>query len=111
MLVSVLILSGLLGVQELPAATTPAIPSVVSPQATAELTPTNLTPQATPQRPRLICETRALTGRRLESRICYTPEQLAALKEAKRKEAEEIVARGIIQNDALAAGGPPRPGG
>lgn len=72
--------------------------------------PAAVSPQGRQQRPQLVCETRALTGRRLERRICYTPEQLAALKEAKRKEAEEIVGRGLIQNDILAAGGPARPG-
>jgi hypothetical protein len=61
--------------------------------------------QAAPERPRRICESRAPTGRRLEQRICYTPEQYAAMIEAKRKEAEEIQARGNIQNDAKAAGG------
>jgi len=55
--------------------------------------------QQTPNRAGRICERRAPTGSRLDRRICYTPEQYAALFEAKRKEAEEIQGRGNIQND------------
>lgn len=80
------------------AAQTPAAPGVeasapVSPQSAGALQ------RAEPQRPRRICETRAPTGRRLQQRICYTPEEHAALIEAKRREAEEIVGSRSIQND------------
>ena len=57
-------------------------------------TPSAPTPQPAPQRQRQICETRALTGRRLEQRICYTPEQHARLVAAKRREADEVLAGG-----------------
>lgn len=67
------------------------IPAATPPTAAAQ--------QPEPVRARRICETRAPTGRRLEQRICYTPEQHAALVEAKRREAEEIVGARSIQND------------
>jgi hypothetical protein len=42
----------------------------------------------------------------LVRRICYTPEELAALIKAKRTEGEELTGGGNIQNDRTAAGGP-----
>jgi hypothetical protein len=93
MMFGMIILSGMLATQQAPAPSALASPQVAPPAQTA------------PQQPQRICETRALTGRRLEQRICYTPEQYAAMVEAKRREAEELVARGHIQNDAKAAGG------
>ncbi|TFW11158.1 hypothetical protein EGY25_15960 [Brevundimonas intermedia] len=88
-----IILTGMLAMQQAPAPSAPTSPQAAPPT------------QAAPQRPRRICESRAPTGRRLEQRVCYTPEQYAAMVEAKRKEAEELQAGGNIQNDAKAAGG------
>lgn len=76
-------------------------------QASAQTPPVAATPPpqtgATQQQPapraRRICEQRAPTGRRLEQRICYTPEQYAALVEAKRKEARELQGGNNVQND------------
>lgn len=89
-----IILTGMLTMQQAPA---PSAPAAVAQTAPA--------PDTAPRRPPRICENRAPTGRRLEQRICYTPEQYAAMVAAKRKEAEEITASGNIQNDATANGG------
>ena len=88
-----ILLTGMLAMQQ---ASAPGAPAAAQPSPTA---------QAAPQRPRRICETRAPTGRRLQQRICYTPEQYDAMVAAKRKEAEEITAGGNIQNDARSGGG------
>ena len=82
MILNVAFFAAALMAQDQPTASAPA---------TAQPAPTA---QAAPQRPRRICETRAPTGRRLQQRICYTPEQHAALVAAKRKEAEDVVAGG-----------------
>lgn len=76
-----------------PAAQTP-------PVGAAGQAPVQSEPQAAPERPQRagrICERRAVTGRRLEQRVCYTPEQHAAMVEAKRREAEEIVGQANTQ--------------
>lgn len=96
MILNVAFFAAALMAQDQPAASAPA---------TAQPAPAT---QAAPQRPRRICESRAPTGRRLEQRVCYTPEQYAAIAEAKRREAEEMVGRGIIQDDRRAEGGIPR---
>ncbi|WP_291537459.1 hypothetical protein [Brevundimonas sp.] len=98
MILTVLFIAGALAFQDRPATSAPAAVAA-QPEPPA---------QTAPQRPRRICETRALTGRRLEQRICYTPEQYAEMVAIKRREAEEMVARGINQDDARAAGGIPR---
>lgn len=65
--------------------------------------------QPAPARARRICERRALTGRRLEQTICYTPEQYAALVQAKRKELEDIQSRNNVQYDRTIVGINPGP--
>lgn len=92
-MLGMIVLATTLGMQQTPP---PSGPTTVQPAPTT---------QAAPERPRRICESRAPTGRRLEQRVCYTPEQYTAMVEAKRREAEELQARGNIQNDAKAAGG------
>ncbi|WP_428153093.1 hypothetical protein [Brevundimonas sp.] len=74
-------------------AQTPPVTTAPSPQTGATQQ------QPAPPRARRICEQRAPTGRRLEQRICYTPEQYAALVEAKRKEAQELQGGNNVQND------------
>ncbi|MEA3473962.1 MAG: hypothetical protein ACJAVC_000978 [Brevundimonas sp.] len=87
-------------------------------QASGQTSPAGevATPQTGPvaqttaqERPRRVCERRALTGRRLEQTICYTPEQYAALVEAKRKELREIQSRDAVQYDRSIVGIPPGP--
>ena len=65
--------------------------------------------QPAPTRARRVCERRALTGRRLEQTICYTPEQYAELVQAKRKELEEIQGRNNVQYDRTIVGINPGP--
>ncbi|WP_426018943.1 hypothetical protein [Brevundimonas sp. DWR2-3-1b1] len=50
-----------------------------------------------------------MTGRRLEQTICYTPEQYAALVQAKRKELEDIQSRNNVQYDRGIVGIGPGP--
>ncbi|WP_313445336.1 hypothetical protein [Brevundimonas sp.] len=84
-------------------AQTPPATTAPSPQVAAE------DQAAPPPRARRVCERRALTGRRLEQTICYTPEQYAALVEAKRKEIREIQSRDAVQYDRSIVGIPPGP--
>lgn len=83
-------------------AQTPPVTTPTAPQASAS-------EQPAPTRARRVCERRALTGRRLEQTICYTPEQYAALVEAKRKELEEIQSRNNVQYDRTIVGIGPGP--
>lgn len=85
--------------------------AVQTPPATTEPSPQVAAEDrtATPPRARRVCERRALTGRRLEQTICYTPEQYAALVEAKRKELREIQSRDAVQYDRSIVGIPPGP--
>ena len=83
-------------------AQTPPVVTAPSPQAGAA-------EQPPPTRARRVCERRALTGRRLEQTICYTPEQYAALVQAKRKELEEIQSRNNVQYDRTIVGIAPGP--
>jgi len=78
--------------------------SAIALPASATADSTAAAPAAAPQRPRRICESRAPTGSRLERRICYTPEQYAALMAAKRKEAEELANGANIQHDSAIPG-------
>lgn len=84
-------------------AQTPPVATPPSPQVGAA------EQQPTPTRARRVCERRALTGRRLEQTICYTPEQYAALVLAKRKELEEIQSRNNVQYDRTIVGINPGP--
>lgn len=86
-------------------ATAQTPPTTPAPTAQVAATP----PQAAQPRPRRICESRAPTGRRLEQRICYTPEQYTALTEAKRRELEEIQSRNNVQYDRTIVGISPGP--
>jgi|GEM_PF-1794444 len=97
MLYAALVVIGLLGFQDPPPpAPAPAQPtSSAAPQA----------PQTTSARLQRICEQRAPTGRRLEQRVCYSPERYAEIMAAKRKEAEELTTGGNVQNDTRANGG------
>nr|WP_314437177.1 hypothetical protein [uncultured Brevundimonas sp.] len=109
MFVSLVIVSSLLVSQEAAASTSSASsPSQPAVSAQTAISPATRTPSPTaaPQRRQMVCETRALTGRRIERRVCYTPEQYAEMIEVKRKQAEEIVASGHVQNDIDALGGP-----
>lgn len=98
-------------------ATSLAFASALALQASAQSPPAATAPspqvaedQAAPiPRARRVCERRALTGRRLEQTICYTPEQYAALVEAKRKELREIQSRDAVQYDRSIVGIPPGP--
>ena len=83
-------------------AQTPPVTTPPSPQAGAA-------EQPAPARARRVCERRALTGRRLEQTICYTPEQYAALVQAKRKELEDIQSRNNVQYDRTIVGIGPGP--
>lgn len=96
-----LIFSAMLATQA--AAQTPP----TTPAPTAQVAAT--APQTAQPRPRRICESRAPTGRRLEQRICYTPEQYTALTEAKRRELEEIQTRNNVQYDRTIVGIGPGP--
>lgn len=80
----------------------PLAPSTSAGQENADASPPSTTAA---QRPRRVCERRAPTGRRLEQRVCYTEEEMAAMISAKRREAEEMVARTNIQNDRTVLGG------
>ncbi len=102
MLAAIMMFSGLLGFQDAaPVGSAPTPATIQAPAAASA-------PQAPAARPRRICEQRALTGRRIEQRVCYTPEQYAEMVAIHRKQAEEIVSRGIIQDDRRAEGGIPR---
>ncbi|WP_156363194.1 hypothetical protein [Brevundimonas sp. Leaf168] len=99
-------------------ATSLAFVSALALQASAQTPPATTAPSpqvaaadqaAAAPRARRVCERRALTGRRLEQTICYTPEQYAALVEAKRKELREIQSRDAVQYDRSIVGIPPGP--
>lgn len=108
MFISLVIVSAFLAAQDAPTATNPlgqVTPPLTSPQATADITPPNRAAAPTPERKQMVCENRALTGRRLQQRICYTPEQYAEMIAIKRKQAEEMVAGSHVQDDRAALGG------
>ena len=100
-----LIFSAMLAMQA--AAQTPPTTPAPTAQVAAQVAAT--APQTAQPRPRRICESRAPTGRRLEQRICYTPEQYTALTEAKRRELEEIQSRNNVQYDRTIVGITPGP--
>ncbi|WP_292230067.1 hypothetical protein [Brevundimonas sp.] len=108
MFVTLIIASALFTAQQTSASaapTTQSPPSTVLPQTTTDLPAQSSAPAAAPQRRQMVCENRALTGRRLERRICYTPEQYAEMIAVKRKQAEEMVAGTHVQDDRAVLGG------
>lgn len=67
------------------------------PQPTQPAAPSEqAAPERTARGSEVVCENRALTGQRLQRRICQTRDQWQAQATEKRKEGEEIVGRANI---------------
>lgn len=70
----------------------PRDPQPAQPTAPAQ----QAAPAPTSRGREVVCESRALTGQRLQRRICQTRDQWQAQATEKRKEGEEIVGRANI---------------